>query len=159
MDYYQGVVMEYVRANRSNFVNPEFLLALGTNSKTPPKGEHWYVDLLTLNLKDTTAYLCEVSYSVHLSAMRERLAAWASHWPAICAALRRDAGIGPDWTVRPWLFAPEKAIEKHLVPKLPTTLPMMPKITPLEMTVPWRYCTWDHPTEHPKPPMIPEHMW
>ena len=161
MDYYQGVVTEYVRANRANFVNPEFMLTLGTDTKNPTKGEHWYVDLLTLNLRTTTAYLCEVSFSVHLYDMRQRLAAWGAHWPAIHSALQRDAAIGPEWTVRPWLFAPSKLIAMYLVPWLEkAALPFTPRITPLEMTVPWAYCTFDHPSECDKSQFkIPGAMW
>ncbi len=41
MDYFQGVVTEYLRAKRSVFVNTEFMISLDEGDK-PKKDRHWY---------------------------------------------------------------------------------------------------------------------
>jgi hypothetical protein len=155
MDYFQGVVTEYLRANRSTFVNPEFCLQLH-EGKTPPKGSFWYVDLLAVDLKERSAYLCEVTYSQGLSTLLQRLAAWSAHWSSLLLALRRDAHIGDDWPVRPWIFVPEALLAK-LIARMPT-MPVTPRITPLEMTEPWKYCGWDRRGEASKLEIIPATM-
>lgn len=48
MDYFQGVVTEFLRANRSTFVNTEYLIQLD-EVKTPLKARHWYCDALAVN--------------------------------------------------------------------------------------------------------------
>ena len=156
MDYFQGVVAEYLRANRQTFVDPEFLLQLDGPASNPQKGAHWYVDLSAVNLKKSAVYLCEVSYSGTLAALLKKLSAWDSKWTEIAKALQRDACVGADWHVRPWIFVPSKSIAS-LVPKL-GTLKVPPKITPLEMTQPWQFCTWDRAGEADKRAEIPETM-
>lgn len=156
MDYFQGVVGEYLRANRATFVNPEFCLMLDAGVKSPPKGRSWYVDLLAVCFPDTTAYLCEVTYDKAAGAMIKRLTAWSLHWPTLVNAVRRDGGVPDSWNVRPWLFVPEVGIA-NLVSKLPA-LPITPRITPLEMTQPWNYCGWDRHGEADKPAVIPVEM-
>jgi len=156
VDYFQGVVAEYLRANRATFVNPEFFLQLDNGLKSPPKGTAWYVDLLAINLAERTAYLCEVTYSESLAALLERLAAWSANWSGMMTALRRDACVADDWQVRPWLFVPEHAIAR-LIMRLPA-LPVVPKVTPLEMTQPWRFSGWDRQGEAEKPGSIPVEM-
>jgi hypothetical protein len=157
MDYYQGVVAEYLRANRSTFVNPEFCLQLDAGLKSPAKGRHWYVDLLAVCLSEKSMYLCEVTYAKTGSALTERLKAWSTHWPTILEALQRDAGVSAEWAIRPWLFVPEPGIPALLqrLPKLPVT----PRITPLEMTQPWSgHSGWDRHGEAAKPKTIPPEM-
>lgn len=44
MDYFQGVVAKYLRADRSCFINPEFLIR--GNELKPYDKPHWYVDVL-----------------------------------------------------------------------------------------------------------------
>jgi hypothetical protein len=156
MDYFQGVVAEYLRADRSTFINPEFCLQLDGGVKAPSKGSFWYIDPLAVSFGDKTAYLCEVSYAKAAAALINRLAAWRLNWPRMLEAVRRDADVPADWVVRPWLFVPEIGI-KSLVTKLPP-LPTVPRITPLEMTEPWRYCGWDRQGEAPKPDTIPSEM-
>jgi hypothetical protein len=80
MDYYQGVVMEYLRADRSVFINPEFLIQIKPGKK-PPKGSSWYCDVLAVKFGSdssdpTTVYLCEVTYSQTLQGLMKRLKAW-----------------------------------------------------------------------------------
>lgn len=160
MDYYQGVVSEYLRADRSIFLNPEFLLQLDEDEKMPKKGRSWYVDLLAADFRTSTVFLCEVTYSRTLVALLERLAGWSQHWPGVLAALHRDAHLPEDWKVRPWVFIPTQSISTFLnkyhleLPSFPAT----PLITPLEMTAPWEYCTYDRRGEKPKPDIVPSEM-
>ena len=107
MDYFQGVVAEYLRANRATFVNPEFLLQLDEIQKMPTKGTSWYVDLLAVNFRKQAVYLCEVTYSTTLEALMGRLAGWSTHWPQVLAALHRDAALPQDWPVQPWIVIPD----------------------------------------------------
>jgi len=56
MDYFQGVVTEYLRANRATFVNTECLIQLEAGD-TPAKGQHWYCDAVAVNFKEKTVGL------------------------------------------------------------------------------------------------------
>lgn len=150
MDYFQGVVTEYLRANRATFVNTECCIQLHDSPNPDNSGPHWYCDAVAVNLKEKTAYLCEVTYSKSLSALVKRLTGWATHWPLLRVALSRDCGIPEDWVVRPWLFVPSslgEALHQNLA-KLPQTGDagiMMPnaKVTWLEDVVPWKYKSWN----------------
>lgn len=156
MDYFQGVVAEYLRANRATFVNPECLVQIDDNTIIPQKNGHWYIDLLAVNMEERAIYLCEVSYSTTLASLLKKLFAWGANWSAIVEGLHRHSHLPENWPVRPWLFVPETAI-KRLVDRMPVTL-STPKITPLEMTEPWRYCGWNRITEAKKPEAIPVGM-
>ena len=152
MDYYQGVVEEYLRADRSVFVNPEFCLQLAEDKPMPEKGTSWYVDLLAVDFRLNTAFLCEVTYSHTMTALVRRLAAWSNHWTDIAVVLQRDAHLPGSFLMRPWVFIPAGLIETF-VRKFRTEVPnspFIPVITPLEMTGPWQYCTWDRHGEAPK---------
>lgn len=156
MDYYQGVVSEYLRANRATFINPEFCLQLHGAQKAPEKGSFWYVDLLAVNFSERTVYLCEVTYSNSLAALLKRLGAWGANWDKIVVALARDTDVPSEWAVRPWIFVPEQLLPT-LISSMPP-LPVAPRVTPLEMTVPWKYCGWDRRGEASKPSLIPASM-
>ena len=56
MDYFQGVVTEYLRADRAMFVNTEYLIQLEPGN-APAKNKHWYCDAVAVNMRDN-----EVSY-------------------------------------------------------------------------------------------------
>lgn len=99
-DYFQGVVAEFLRADRSMFVNPEILLQLDPGP-SPKKGRYWYCDLMAISLRQKTAYLCEVTYSSSVAALIKRLESWKYHWPDLCLALHRDCGIDPTWVIAP----------------------------------------------------------
>ncbi len=149
MDYFQGVVTEFLREDRATFVNTEFLIQLELGDK-PAKGQHWYCDAVAVSFRDKTAYLCEVTYSKSLNALLGRLEAWSSHWPALRSAIARDCLLQQDWRVRPWLFIPEdrNATLERKLPVLVTLgdgLAHMPKprVTYLESVVPWKYRSWD----------------
>ena len=55
MDYFQGVVTEYLRADRSCFVNPEFWIR--GNLESPQDKPHWFVDVLAISMRDKAVYL------------------------------------------------------------------------------------------------------
>lgn len=144
MDYFQGVVIEYLRQDRSTFVNPECLIQLEPGN-VPDKGRSWYCDVVAADFSESTLYLCEVSYSTTMSALSKRLKAWAEHWPGIRTALLRDCNMPKEWKVQPWLFVPRDlcaAIRR----KMPAAhshgsdgcaaMPV-PRITTLEEVAPW----------------------
>lgn len=156
MDYFQGVVSEYLRANRSTFVNPEFFLTLEHyEGGEPPRDTSWYVDLLAVSFEDRAAYLCEVTYSRTPYPLIKRLSAWKAKWSELQQAVRRDAHLPSEWTIRPWIFVPESGI-KYVLSK-GDAFPATPKITPLEMTLPWKYCTYNREIEAQKP-SVPKEM-
>lgn len=146
-DFFQGVVAEYLRADRAMFVNPEILLQLDPGA-SPKKGRYWYCDLLAVSLREKAVYLCEVTYSSSVSALIRRLDAWRAHWSELRVALKRDCGVDPNWSLSPWVFLPEgrkPVYDRKLASLGHLKSPGMPqpKITFLEQVVPWKYCTWD----------------
>lgn len=165
MDYYQGVVGEYLKADRSLFINAECCIQLNQHKNPDGSGPHWYCDALAVCPKDKMVFLCEISYSKKLGSLRKRLASWNEHWPGLRTALFRDCGIPIEWLARPWLFVPHTEITgivRALVtlPKLGDSSNQMPdaRITPLEDVVPWNYCSWNREGEKDKPETIPEYM-
>jgi|ERR1700733_9095133 hypothetical protein len=146
MDYYQGVVIEYLRANRARFVNTECLIQLEAGDN-PDRGTHWYCDAITIDLRESAVFLCEISYSHTLASLIKRLETWRANWAGVKAALVRDCAIDHTWTVRPWVFVP-KGREALLAKKLPAgedSLEGMPKpkVTYLEDVAPWNYRSWN----------------
>lgn len=147
MDYFQGVVTDYLRADRATFVNVECLIQLEEGS-APAKGRHWYCDAVAVNFREQAVYLCEVTYSSSQASLLNRLRAWSLHWDHICSAIHRDCRVPADWTVQPWAFIPQERHELFqrklalAVPSGATSMPN-PRITYLESVTPWRYCTWD----------------
>lgn len=139
MSHYQEIVGEYLKAKRSIFLNPEFLLQLDEGEGR--KGRFWWVDILAINLAEESVYLCEVTYARWLAGLVRRLSAWEKHWDELRLALQRDAHILPHWPVTPWVFLPEE-LTVVLDAKL-SGLSLNVRRTALERTVPWRYCTWD----------------
>ena len=107
LDYFQGVVTEYLRANRAVFVNTECLIQLDEGDKQF-KDRHWYCDAMAVNFKDKAIYLCEITYSGTMQSLVGRLQAWQSNWAELTAAVIRDSGTPRDWTVQPWVFIPQK---------------------------------------------------
>ena len=149
MDYFQGVVTEYLRADRSMFVNTECLLQLYPGN-VPAKGAHWICDAVAVNFRESSVYLCEVTYSSTMQSLVTRLRAWEAKWPALCLAFARDCSIPSTWNIRPWLFIPEKnkdALRMKLAEfvkpgEVPGNMPQ-PLVTYLESVVPWKYPSWD----------------
>jgi hypothetical protein len=149
VDYYQGVVVEFLRANRATFVNTEYLIDLDATKKFQ-KGQHWYCDALAINFSDRTAYLCEITYSKTLSALLTRLSAWSKCWPQVCSAIQRTSALDQTWSFRPWVFIPSDSgdyfRQKLTALEMTSDNPMpFPRIDTLEAVAPWNYCTWDRP--------------
>lgn len=161
-DYYQGIVSDYLRADRSVFINTESTIQIEPGDQ-PPKGKSWICDAIAVDFRSEppTVYLCEVTYSVTLQALLKRLSAWNGHWKEISEALtdKKYNNLPPEWKVRPWLFVPEHLVEKlnEGLKKIKETsgqLNFLPRITTLEMVVPWEY-DWNRTREKPKPECIP----
>jgi hypothetical protein len=154
MDYFQGVVTEYLRANRSVFVNTECLINLDEGDKQL-KDRHWYCDAIAANLKEGAIYLCEITYSSTMHSLLSRLHAWESNWPALKYAVLRDSGAPQDWTVQPWVFIPKRLHEvysKKFAQKKPAAAADVampsPRVTYLESVLPWEYrITWDRKSD------------
>lgn len=148
MDYFQGVVEDYLRSRRSRFVNSECLIQLDPDKER--KGRHWYCDFLTVDFSERTAYLCEVTFARGLQSLTKRLNAWISHWSEVRGAIFRDCGIPEDWAVATWLFVPHEYKAQILSRmKWPGqddfAVPLMPepRITSLEEVMPWKYRSWN----------------
>ena len=91
MDFFQGVVTEYLVADSATFVNTELLIQLDADSAE--KGRHWYCDAAAICLKESKLYLCEVTYSKTMASLAKRLLAWNECWPELVQALVRDCGV------------------------------------------------------------------
>ena len=146
MDYFQGVVADYLSADHMMFVKPECCIQLDSGDALRA-GRHWYCDVLAVCLSEPqTVYLCEVSFSKSLDALFKRLSGWSSHWLDVCGALAHHNGIDASWPVRPWIFVPE-AQRGRVSRKMPgilalsTDSPAMPNplVTSLEVVGPWLY--------------------
>jgi hypothetical protein len=150
MDYFQGVVTDYLRANRATFVNTECCIQLHPGANPDTSGPHWYCDAVAVNLHKQRAYLCEITYSKSLSALAKRLGGWSEHWSLLRSALERDCGIPKSWRVKPWIFIPQEleGLLGHQLVKIATgeaegQMPK-PKVTWLEDVTPWKYHSWHH---------------
>ena len=148
MDYFQGVVTEYLVADRASFVNSELLIQLDSDATN--KDRHWFCDAAAVNFREETLFLCEVTYSKSMAALAKRFLAWNENWAELRSAVSRDCGVPDSWTIQPWAFVP-KAYSDVLRAKI-DALPSdqnsesgmpYPLITHLESVVPWEYVTWD----------------
>ena len=150
MDYYEGVVREFLDADRAIFLNERCLINLDgvghrVNGKWP-SGRHWYCDAVAVNLKTKTVQLCEVTYSKTLGSLMKRLTAWANNWDELRAALVRDNHVHPSWKVEPRAFFPRE-LRKVFDRKLSRISAVVggagqmpePKVDYLEDIVPWTY--------------------
>lgn len=149
MDYFQGVVTEYLRAKRSRFVNTEYMINLDVDG-TYKKDRHWYCDAVAIDFADSTVHLCEITYSKTLQAVLRRFQFWCNHWPEVVAAIRRDSELKGDWQMVPRVFIPGD-LEDQLADRLarikwPAECSIqMPKpiVTRLEEVLPWKYRSWN----------------
>lgn len=163
LNYYESVVIDYLRADRALFVNTECCIQLNAGSNPDSqKGAHWYCDAVVADFRDGRVFLCEISYSNALYDLIQRLEAWNAKWDGVAAGLHRDSWLPAEWEIRPWLFVPNCLIEK-LVSKLDEMkrqgqLRFVPRITPLEMVQPWLYPSWNRIGEGTKPERIPRVM-
>jgi hypothetical protein len=162
MDYYETVMLHYLRSDRATFVNPECCIQLNPSNNPDTSGPHWYCDAVVANLREKAIFLCEISYSKGLPSLTKRLKDWHASWDLVCHALTRDSFLPNNWPIRPWLFVPE-----HLVPLLlrrfdemrdGQPLRSLPRVTTLEMIQPWRFQSWNRVGEAEKPECIPAVM-
>lgn len=144
MDWFQSVVLDYLRCDRAVFVNPECLIRL--DQKGPVlKGRHWYCDAVAAHFRERTLYLCEITYASQPQALIRRLISWRTAWPVVCQAVIRDSGIPGDWTVCPWVFLPEAKLPQ-VREKFPASMDSggtgcampTPRFTALEEVLPWK---------------------
>ena len=158
MDYYQGVVLNYLRADRAIFINAECCIQLIFKPTIPTTVVRTgIVTRWPATFGSGGIFLCEISYSSQLADLVKRLRQWHENWQGVCHALARDSHVPPDWPVRPWLFVPEgriKRLVKHLE-IIGTAGSFTPRITTLEAVQPWRYPSWDLTEEEAKPDCIP----
>lgn len=159
MDYYEGVMVHYLRSDRAIFVNTECCIQLNQGSNPDTSGPHWYCDAVAADLRNKTVFLCEISYSEGLPSLTKRLREWHGSWEHVCAALRRDSFLEKSWPIRPWLFVPER-LAPLLLRRLDEIrgdepLRFLPRITPLEMIQPWYFQSWNRIGEKAKPDCIP----
>ena len=154
-DYYQSIVGDYLRADRSVFVNPECYIQLKPG-KQPPKGSSWYCDALAVDFgsdhsEPATIFLCEVTYSSSLQALIKRLKEWNDNWSDIRIALARDSNLPADWTARVWLYVPKDQLRKLVdgLEKIGNGFlqRLSPRITTLEMAQPWKYNNYNRVNE------------
>ncbi len=149
MDHFESVVFDYLRANRSTFVNSQFCIQLNPGSNPDTSGPHWYCDAVAVNFKTARIDLCEITYASPPTSLFKRLSAWSENWKLLCQALKRDAGVPEDWHVRPRLFI-RRDVEARVsafLASLPTSDMPQPQITYLEDVLPWQYCSWDRRDE------------
>ncbi len=69
MDYFEGVVAEFIRADRACFINPGFCLQNDLAPLEADRKRHWYVDILAFHMRHQCAYLCEVTYAKKPAAL------------------------------------------------------------------------------------------
>jgi hypothetical protein len=154
VDYFQGVVTDYLRADRAMFINTECCIQLNPGANPDKSGPHWFCDVVAVNLRESEVFLCEVTYSQSLGALSKRLQSWSANWPLLRAALTRDCAVHTDWPVRPWLFIPHDLrghLEKQLarIPNMGSSPAHMPQpmVTDLEDVTPWKYNSWNRVAE------------
>jgi hypothetical protein len=76
MDFYEGVVTTYLRANRALFVNTECCIQINEADNPDSSGPHWYCDAVAADFRSKTVFLCEISYGARLSDLTKRLKGW-----------------------------------------------------------------------------------
>lgn len=149
MDHFESIVFEYLRADRSLFVNTQCCIQLYPGHNPDTSGPHWYCDAVAVSFKTKAVYLCEITYATPPISLLKRLTAWNKDWSILCQALVRDSGIPDDWPIRPWLFVPETLVERvtsFAATLTPSNVPP-PRVTKLEDVLPWRYCSWNRSME------------
>jgi hypothetical protein len=164
MDYYESVVVHYLRADRALFVNTECCIQLNQSKNPDSSGPHWYCDAVACDFRKSRIFLCEISYGAQLSDLTKRLKEWYANWDSLRHALARDSFVPKDWPVRPWLFVPVTRVPLLVnrwaaisgSDKAPKFVPL---VTTLEMVQPWcDWPSWNRINEQPKPDVVPEEM-
>jgi hypothetical protein len=106
VNYYETVVMDYLRADRAIFVNTEFCIQLNKAVNPDNSGPHWYCDAVALDFRCKQIFLCEISYAANLGGLISRLKGWNANWAGVRCALARDCFLAKQWPITPWLFVP-----------------------------------------------------
>jgi hypothetical protein len=157
MDYFQGVVTEYLRAKRSCFVNTEYMINLDPDG-TYAKDRHWYCDAIALDFEDSSIHLCEITYAKTLHSVAKRMQFWCNHWEDVLAALHRDSALKGEWQVWPRIFIPEELkstlelrIRSIRWPEQCAKRMPSPIVTTLEQVLPWKYRSWNRKTFEESP--------
>lgn len=163
MDFYQNVVIDYLRADRAVFVNTECCIQPEDGPNPDVCKPHWYCDAVAIDLRNGTVFLCEISYAKKLGPLIARLKAWSQHWPDVREALERDCKIQTNWKVRLWLFVPQDSAKPladklELMKGIDGAMIFEPRITSLESVQPWKYHSWDHQDKDTDKRDIPEAM-
>jgi hypothetical protein len=109
MNYYESVVMDYLRADRAIFLNTEYCIQINPGNPDT-SGPHWYCDAVALDFRSKEIFLCEISYAVRLADLLKRLKGWHDNWKGVCDAVARDSFLPEPWPIRPWLFVPESRV-------------------------------------------------
>ena len=167
MDYYESVVVNYLRADRTLFLNTECCVQL-KQSDNPDStdrfriGPHWICDAVACDFRKRYIFLCEISYGARLVDLIKRLTAWHENWDLVCQALVRDSYLPKDFRVRPWLFVPTEKVPllkkwRAAISSSGQAPKFVPLVTTLDMVQPWRYSSWNRIGENAKPE-IPEEM-
>jgi hypothetical protein len=162
MDYYETVMLHYLRADRVIFLNSEYCIQLNEAANPDMSGPHWYCDAVATNFRNKAIFLYEISYSKGLQSLTKRLREWHADWNGLRLALIRDSFLHGDWPIRPWLFVPEEYVPVLLrrLDEIRAGEPLrfLPRITTLEMIQPWRFQSWNRTGEREKPDCIPVEM-
>ncbi|AIF46125.1 hypothetical protein [Dyella japonica] len=145
MDHFESVIVEYLRADRSLFVNTQLCIQLNAGPNPDVSGPHWYCDAVAVSLKNQSAYLCEITYANPPASLFKRLTGWDSQWTALRAALERDSGVPSSWSLRPWVFVPDALAARvdGFIDSLSLSEMPRPRVTRIEQVMPWLYRSWD----------------
>ena len=130
MDYYQGVVQEYLTADRRIFISPEYLIDLD-EGRGSQKGRSWFVDILAIDFSDSTVTLCEVTLSKTPSALLTRLRGWSNAWLEVqhCSASTSRLPTGMTFAVRVFTPGHDGRVDKLRRRLEATQLAFQPSIT------------------------------
>ena len=133
------------------FINMDCRIQL--DQKTPVKKRHWYCPIIAVNFRESTVYLCQITYSIQIDPIITHFQIWDSHWDLLCAAVARDCLVPASWKIQPLLFIPQ---ERHAeltkkLSKLQNSEPAFkqmptPKVIYLESVTPWNYPQYDRKT-------------
>ena len=96
--------------------------------------------MLSVDFSGRTIWLCEVSFSKTLYALRSRFKQWSDNWEPLQQTLLAEIAVGSDWQIRPRAFTPEnlKSVYDAGLQKI-GPLAFDPKWNALENTAPWRF--------------------
>src|SRR5439155_14984497 len=104
MNYYESVVLDYLRADRALFVNTECCIQINPADNPDKSGPHWYCDAVAVDFRSKTIFLFEISYGSQLADLTKRLKDWHENWEGVRRALARESFLPELWPVLVWLF-------------------------------------------------------